>query len=140
MTLFPMKVQSTQSWQHQCPANFDSLGGTTILDYVFLWVQPGELEKKVLEDIVWVRECFAYARKSEPTDEDIIHWYDAQCFDDGYAQYWFERQYADEQYIDKIFIARDQNQAREEAEVDSEEDEADSSSIKVNVDDSEYRE
>jgi hypothetical protein len=48
-----------------------------------LWVKPGELEQRVLEDIIWVRERYAFARKGEPTDEDITFFYDAGAFDDG---------------------------------------------------------
>lgn len=51
-------------------------------EYKFLWVKPGEVEKKVLEDIIWVRERFAYARMDEPTDCDLIRWYNAELFDD----------------------------------------------------------
>jgi hypothetical protein len=48
-----------------------------------------------------------------------------------------ERQRADESYIEEVFIAHEQNQAREEAAIKAEEDEDDTSSIKVNVDDTE---
>jgi hypothetical protein len=56
--------------------------GANIRDYDFLWVKPGELEQRVLEDIIWVRERYAFARKDEPVDEDIIFFYDADVFDE----------------------------------------------------------
>ena len=66
------------------PADFIPYGSTAnVNEYRFLWVKPGELEDKVLEDIIWVRERFAYARKEEPTDADLIRWYEAELFDDG---------------------------------------------------------
>ncbi len=40
------------------------------------------LEAKVLEDIMFVRERFAFAGQDEPTDKDIIRWYDAEAFDE----------------------------------------------------------
>lgn len=50
--------------------------------YEFIWAGKGVLEEKVLEDIMFVRERFAYAGKDEPTDQDLIRWYDAEAFDD----------------------------------------------------------
>lgn len=45
------------------------------------WCNAAQLDLKVLEDIVWVRERFAQAKQEEPTDDDIIRWYDAEQFD-----------------------------------------------------------
>lgn len=47
------------------------------------WCNAAQLDLKVLEDIVWVRERFAQAKQEEPTDGDIIRWYDAEQFDVG---------------------------------------------------------
>ena len=49
--------------------------------YEFIWAGKGVLEAKVLEDIMFVRERFAFAGKNEPTDKELIHWYDAEAFD-----------------------------------------------------------
>ena len=46
-----------------------------------MWIKKGDLEKRVTEDILWVRERFAYAGKEEPTDEDIMWWFDVQASD-----------------------------------------------------------
>ena len=45
------------------------------------WCNAAQLDLKVLEDIVWVRERFLQAKQEEPTDEDIIRFYDAEQFD-----------------------------------------------------------
>lgn len=52
-------------------------------DYDFRWVDAEEMDRKVLEDIVWIRARYAQIGKEEPTDEQIIWWYDAQDFVDG---------------------------------------------------------
>ncbi|KUJ19029.1 uncharacterized protein LY89DRAFT_667711 [Mollisia scopiformis] len=63
--------------------DFDPPAGITAREYNFMWCDEGELDLKVLQDIVWVRERYAQARKGEPTDEDVIRWYDAERFDVG---------------------------------------------------------
>jgi hypothetical protein len=50
--------------------------------YEFIWAGKDVLEAKVLEDIMFVRERFAFAGKDEPTDKDLIRWYDAEAFDE----------------------------------------------------------
>jgi hypothetical protein len=70
-----------ERYQSKFTFDFVPRVGVNLRDYNFLWVKTGDLEKKVLEDIIWVRERFAYARKDEPTDEEIIFWYDARAFD-----------------------------------------------------------
>jgi hypothetical protein len=69
--------------RYQSKFTFDFIPreGVSLRDYDFLWVKAGDLEEKILEDIIWVRERFAYARKDEPTDEEIIFWYNAGAFD-----------------------------------------------------------
>lgn len=34
-----------------------------------------ELERKVLADIVWVRERYAQAGQAEPSDADLVRWF-----------------------------------------------------------------
>jgi len=73
-------------YQSKFKLDFEPVGGTNVRDYDFLWVQHGELERRVMEDIIWVRERFAYARKEEPGDDDIIWWFDAENFaEEGYG-------------------------------------------------------
>lgn len=40
-----------------------------------------DLEKRVLGDITWIRDRYRYANLEEPTDRDIIWWYDAESYD-----------------------------------------------------------
>jgi hypothetical protein len=42
-----------------------------------------DLKRRVLHDIVWIRERFHHAKLREPSDEDIIWWFDAGGFDEG---------------------------------------------------------
>jgi hypothetical protein len=59
-------------YQSKFTLDFEPHEGASPRDYDFLWIKKGELEKRVLEDIIWVRERFAYARREEPTDDEII--------------------------------------------------------------------
>lgn len=45
-----------------------------------MWASEEELERKVLADIVWVRERYFQAKREEPTDSEIVWWYDAEVF------------------------------------------------------------
>lgn len=69
-------------YQSKFTLDFEPHKGASPRDYDFLWIKKGELEKRVLEDIIWVRERFAYARREEPTDDEIIWWFDAGRFDE----------------------------------------------------------
>jgi hypothetical protein len=69
-------------YQSKFTLDFEPHEGVNLRDYDFLWVNSAELDTKVLEDIIWVRERFAYAKKEEPTDDEIIWWYDAGSFDE----------------------------------------------------------
>jgi hypothetical protein len=70
-------------YQSKFTFDFEPHEGANKRDYDFLWVKTGELDMKILDDIIWVRERFAHARKEEPTDDEIIWWYDAGRFDEG---------------------------------------------------------
>jgi hypothetical protein len=61
--------------------DFEPPEGVNVRDYHFLWCDEDELDLKVSRDIVWVRQRFLQAKRGEPTDEEIIHWYDAEKFD-----------------------------------------------------------
>ncbi|KAN0122013.1 hypothetical protein V8E51_000339 [Hyaloscypha variabilis] len=114
------------------PANFIAHGGggKTIKDYEFLWAKPGELEKKVLEDIIWVRRRFAYARRDEPTDEDLIKWYDAEFFDEGHEADWQESWATlAKQAVHKLAVLK----AKEEAKAAEAEVTMDRVSVEVNI-------
>jgi len=45
-------------------------------DYDWIWVSEEELERKVLADIVWVRERYMQAGQAEPSDADLVRWYE----------------------------------------------------------------
>lgn len=62
-------------YQSKFTLDFEPAPGASLRDYDFLWVSAAELERKVVEDIVWVRERYAQANKEEPSDEDVIFWY-----------------------------------------------------------------
>ncbi|KAH8603032.1 hypothetical protein B0O99DRAFT_18318 [Bisporella sp. PMI_857] len=48
------------------------------------WINRPTLELRVLSDILWARERYEeYYGMGEPSDEDIIAFFDAQEFDDG---------------------------------------------------------
>ena len=55
--------------------DFEPPKGVSRREYDFIWVTPEELERKVLEDIVWVRERYAQAGREEPDCNDVIFWY-----------------------------------------------------------------
>ncbi|KAK0108619.1 hypothetical protein ONS95_003414 [Cadophora gregata] len=55
--------------------DFEPPKGVSRHEYDFIWVTPEELERKVMEDIVWVRERYAQAGRDEPDCNDIIFWY-----------------------------------------------------------------
>lgn len=61
----------------------DSTKGITPRAYSVVWVDEEELDRKVLYDIIWVRQRYAQAQRKEPNDEDIIWWYDAK---DSYSE------------------------------------------------------
>ena len=46
--------------------------------YDTMWIHKKEMPRRVLNDIIWVRERYYYACRGEPTDEDIIWWFDAE--------------------------------------------------------------
>ncbi|POS86593.1 hypothetical protein EPUL_003627 [Erysiphe pulchra] len=69
-------------YQSKFTLDFNPPRGLTPRAYDFLWVDEEELDRKVLDDIVWVRQRYAQARKMEPSDQDIIWWYDAKDIDD----------------------------------------------------------
>ncbi|RKF60374.1 hypothetical protein OnM2_051056 [Erysiphe neolycopersici] len=69
-------------YQSKFTLDFNPPRGLTPRAYDFLWVDEEELDRKVLDDIVWVRQRYAQARKMEPSDQDIIWWYDAEDMDD----------------------------------------------------------
>lgn len=77
------KAALKKRYQSKLTVDFEVPKGLSVRDYDFRWVDPAELDRKVLEDIVWVRERYAQIGKAEPTDEEIIWWYDAEAFDDG---------------------------------------------------------
>ncbi|KAE9381958.1 hypothetical protein N431DRAFT_320867, partial [Stipitochalara longipes BDJ] len=110
------------------PIDFIPHGGATIKNYEFLWVKPGELEKKVLEDIIWVRERFAYARRDEPTDTDIIYWYDADLFDEGNEAVWQSSWEAlEKQAVEKLVALKLKEEAKAAEEA------MDRASVEVNI-------
>ncbi|KAI6250551.1 hypothetical protein HI914_01454 [Erysiphe necator] len=76
-------------YQSKFTLDFNPPRGLTPRAYDFLWVDEEELDRKVLDDIVWVRQRYAQARKLEPTDQDIIWWYDANDFDDEFTHQTF---------------------------------------------------
>ncbi len=45
---------------------FEPPPGVSRRAYHFLWATEEQLDAKVMDDIVWVRERFAQARQSEP--------------------------------------------------------------------------
>ncbi|CZT11327.1 uncharacterized protein RAG0_15499 [Rhynchosporium agropyri] len=55
--------------------DFEPPPGVNRHEYDFIWVTPEELDRKVLEDIVWVRERYAQAGREEPDCNDVIFWY-----------------------------------------------------------------
>lgn len=55
--------------------DFEPPKGVSRREYDFIWVTPEELDRKVMEDIVWVRERYAQAGRDEPDCNDIIFWY-----------------------------------------------------------------
>ncbi|KAL2060319.1 hypothetical protein VTL71DRAFT_9714 [Oculimacula yallundae] len=55
--------------------DFEPPTGVNRHDYDFIWATPEELDRKVMEDIIWVRERYAQAGREEPDCNDIIFWY-----------------------------------------------------------------
>jgi hypothetical protein len=76
------KAALKKRYQSKFTIDFTPPTGASNSEYDFMWVEASELENRVLSDVVWVRERFAYAGKDEPTDEEIIWWFDAGAFDD----------------------------------------------------------
>ncbi|KAE8449380.1 hypothetical protein EG329_008281 [Mollisiaceae sp. DMI_Dod_QoI] len=68
-------------YQSKFTVEFQPPPGVSLREYDFIWCDEGDLDMKVLQDVVWVRERYAQAKQGEPTDEDIIRWYDAERFD-----------------------------------------------------------
>lgn len=68
-------------YQSKFTIDFTPPLGVDVREYDFIWCDEEELDLKVLRDIIWVRERFAQAKRGEPSDECIIHWYDAEKFD-----------------------------------------------------------
>ncbi|EKD20669.1 hypothetical protein MBM_01351 [Drepanopeziza brunnea f. sp. 'multigermtubi' MB_m1] len=54
---------------------FEPAKGRLRSDYYFMWASDEELERKVMEDIIWVRERYAQAGREEPDDNAVIAWY-----------------------------------------------------------------
>jgi hypothetical protein len=77
------KAALKKRYQSKFTVEFEIPQGLSIRDYDFRWVDDKELDRKVLEDIIWVRERFNQVGKPEPTDEEIVWWYDAGKFDNG---------------------------------------------------------
>jgi hypothetical protein len=78
------KLALKRRYQSKLTVDFQVPEGLSVRDYDFRWVDEEDLDRKVLHDIVWVRERYAQIGKGEPSDEDIIWWYDAEGFlDDG---------------------------------------------------------
>ncbi|KAI9048267.1 hypothetical protein LZ554_008062 [Drepanopeziza brunnea f. sp. 'monogermtubi'] len=66
--------------KHRYTTKFDMEGfepaqGRLRSDYYFMWASDEELERKVMEDIIWVRERYAQAGREEPDDNAVIAWY-----------------------------------------------------------------
>lgn len=45
-------------------------------DYDWIWVTKEELERKVVEDVVWVRKRYFQAGRLEPGDVDLVRWFE----------------------------------------------------------------
>jgi len=73
----------TKHYQSKFKLGFDikKLDGINPRTFDHIWVDPEELQWRVLGDIVWVRERYHQAKMGEPSDEDIIWWFDAGRFD-----------------------------------------------------------
>lgn len=66
--------------KHRYTTKFDMEGfepaeGRLRCDYYFMWASDEELNRKVMEDIIWVRERYAQAGREEPDDNAVISWY-----------------------------------------------------------------
>ncbi|PBP27715.1 hypothetical protein BUE80_DR001234 [Diplocarpon rosae] len=66
--------------KHRYTTKFDMDGfefapGVLRREYYFIWASDEELDRKVMEDVIWVRERYAQAGKEEPDDNDVISWY-----------------------------------------------------------------
>ncbi|KAK2623930.1 hypothetical protein QTJ16_006564 [Diplocarpon rosae] len=66
--------------KHRYTTKFDMDGfefapGVLRREYYFIWASDEELDRKVMEDVIWVRERYAQAGKGEPDDNDVISWY-----------------------------------------------------------------
>jgi len=77
-----------------------------------------------------VRKRFAYARREEPTDEDLIKWYDAEVFDEGHEADWQESlARLAKQAVHKLAVFK----AKEEAKAAEAEEVMDRVSVEVNT-------
>jgi hypothetical protein len=76
------KAALKKRYQSKFIIDFTPPTGASKSEYDFMWAEASELENRVLSDVVWVRERFAYAGKDEPTDEEIIWWFNAGAFGD----------------------------------------------------------
>jgi hypothetical protein len=76
------KVALKKRYQSKFTIDFTPPTRASKSEYDFIWVEGSELESRVLSDVIWVRERFAYAGKDEPTDEEIMWWFDAGGFND----------------------------------------------------------
>lgn len=68
-------------YQSKITVDFEVPKGLSARDYDFRWVDPEEMDRKIMEDLIWVRERFCQSGREEPTDVEIIWWYDAGKFD-----------------------------------------------------------
>jgi len=76
------KAALKKRYQSKLTVDFEVPHGLSVRDYDFRWVDADELDRKVLEDIVWVRERYAQIGKDQPSNEEIIWWYNAEAFDE----------------------------------------------------------
>lgn len=72
-----------ERYQSKFTFSRDSTKDLTTRAYDVVWVDDEELNRKVLYDIIWVRQRYAQAKKKEPNDQDIIWWYDAKDYYSG---------------------------------------------------------
>ncbi|TVY35422.1 hypothetical protein LOCC1_G008266 [Lachnellula occidentalis] len=70
------KALLKQRYRSKFNFDFTFKEGLDRKDYDWMWVSEEELERKVLADIVWVRERYAQAVQGEPSDEDLVRWFE----------------------------------------------------------------
>lgn len=74
------RLALTNKYKSKFTIDFELAEGQSMDDYHFVWASEEDLKKKVLDDVVWVRERYAQAGKDEPTDDELIAWYDAEKY------------------------------------------------------------